>query len=146
MNIAALRDQIRLTRTINVNKEAHVVSQISEWKLGNGSFGVYLFEDGYVLIADPSHGYFFGSEASVPFSEPLPKQLYFQGKTFKLVREEKSSIIELFGDGILQEDQTMDSKIYTSDAGDVLFIQKLSGGINFNVSGKIVPEDWVELV
>jgi len=141
-----LRDQIRPTRTVNVNKEAHVVSQISEWKRGNGSFGVYLFEDDYVLIADPAHGYFFGSEASVPFSEPLPKQLYFQGKTFEFVREQESSVIEVFGKGLLEEGQTKTSKIYKTEDGGILFIQKLSGGIKFHVSGKTVPEDWVELV
>lgn len=144
MNHAVFGDQVRVGRTVVINKTPHVVSGLEIW---DPSATTCWFGDGSVLFVDHVHGvYLFGKEARVPFSDPFPQEIFFQGKTFRFVREGAHVLKEAFGQGIAQEGAQNQISIYQNEARHGLYLQRFQDGSIRDLSGEQISEDWVELL
>ena len=144
MTIAVFRDRVRIGSSVVVNKTVYRVVQIITSK---PDLIAVAFEGGGLLYADPREGeVIFGEETRVPFGEPFPEHLFFQGREFNFVRETVYRFEESFGEGPFCEGEGSRMRIYRDGERSVLVLHRFKDGTACDLSGRLIPESWITIV
>lgn len=144
MLIQRLRDEVGVSRPIQVNREGFSAQQVVVWE---GGMTVVILEDDRVLCGDDRVGFVFGSVTHAAVQPPFPDRLFHVGEVYMKERGEGVVVDSCHGEGVFKEGDHGEMHLYFNEARtSVLFLFRLNDGRRVDVMGSIIPSSWIDII
>lgn len=105
MEVSEFRSKIRPLARLSVDGKDLTVREVVKFRFDDGSFYVKCFlSDDFVFADDLNENMFiFVKEVKTPFSQPFPRELEYDGKTFEFLYTAHAVAEEVQGEEIFKK-------------------------------------------